>query len=89
MPGLLEDDFERDLDDDLDPDFEAGFFGTLTPSFLVSDNPIAIACLREVTFLPEPVFNFPSFFRAILLLLYHLHVLNTWLCSIIISSYLV
>jgi hypothetical protein len=34
------------LDDD--------FFGTLPPAFLASDNPIAIACLRLLTFFPEP-----------------------------------
>jgi hypothetical protein len=32
--------------------FEA-FFGTFLPSALASDKPIAIACLRLVTFLPE------------------------------------
>jgi hypothetical protein len=32
--------------------------GTFSPSSLASDKPIAIACLREVTFLPlRPLFN--------------------------------
>jgi hypothetical protein len=32
----------------------AFFAGTFAPSLRASDNPIAIACLRLVTFLPEP-----------------------------------
>ena len=42
-----------------DEDF---LLGTLPPAFLASDNPIAIACFLLVTFLPEPLFNFPFFF---------------------------
>jgi hypothetical protein len=33
--------------------------GTLPPSFRASDKPIAIACLRLLTVLPEPLFNVP------------------------------
>jgi hypothetical protein len=34
------------------------FLGTFSPSSLASDKPMAIACLREVTFLPlRPLFN--------------------------------
>jgi hypothetical protein len=41
------------LDDD--------FFGTLPPAFLASDNPIAIACLRLLTFFPErPLLSVPA-----------------------------
>ena len=51
---------------DLPPeDFFAAdfFFGTLLPLFLASDKPIAIACLRLVTFFPlRPLFRLPSFF---------------------------
>jgi hypothetical protein len=37
------------------------FFGTFSPFSLASDKPIAIACFRDVTFLPlRPLFNFPS-----------------------------
>jgi hypothetical protein len=50
----------------VDPPFFAApfdeplFFGTFSPFSLASDKPIAIACLREVTFLPlRPLFNFP------------------------------
>jgi hypothetical protein len=40
--------------------FEA-FFGTFRPLALASDSPIAIACLRLVTFLPEPpLFSVPA-----------------------------
>jgi hypothetical protein len=40
-------------------DFFGG--GTLPPAARASDNPIAIACLRLVTFLPEPpLFNVPA-----------------------------
>src|SRR5215831_11474742 len=52
-----------------DADFFAPFFfggGTLSPSFLASDIPIAIACLRLVTFFPLlPLFNFPCFISSI------------------------
>jgi hypothetical protein len=41
--------------------FFAAFFGTLSPSALASERPIAIACLRLVTFLPErPLFSVPA-----------------------------
>jgi hypothetical protein len=41
--------------------FFAAFFGTFFPSALASDKPIAIACLRLVTFLPErPLFKVPA-----------------------------
>src|SRR5437867_9474125 len=37
------------------------FFGTFAPALRASDRPIAIACLRLVTFLPErPLFSVPS-----------------------------
>jgi hypothetical protein len=40
--------------------FEA-FFGTFLPLALASDSPIAIACLRLLTFLPErPLFSVPD-----------------------------
>jgi hypothetical protein len=36
------------------------FFGTLAPDLRASDNPIAIACLRLLTFRPErPLLNDP------------------------------
>ena len=61
---FLEADFLEELffDADLDlPDLLA-FLGTLAPDFLASDKPIAIACFREVTFLPlRPLFSFPRF----------------------------
>jgi len=43
--------------------FEAlRFFGTFLPLALASDSPIAIACLRLLTFLPErPLFSVPAF----------------------------
>jgi hypothetical protein len=41
--------------------FFAAFFGTFAPSALASDRPIAIACLRLVTFLPDrPLFSVPA-----------------------------
>ncbi|UYO43387.1 hypothetical protein KQX63_18655 [Rhodopseudomonas palustris] len=37
------------------------FFGTFAPSARASDRPIAIACLRLLTFLPEPpLFSVPA-----------------------------
>lgn len=45
------------------PDFFADFLlGTFLPSARASDRPIAIACLRLLTFLPEPpLFSVPAF----------------------------
>jgi hypothetical protein len=41
--------------------FFADFFGTFLPLALASDSPIAIACLRLLTFLPErPLFSVPD-----------------------------
>src|SRR5438874_6502811 len=60
-----EDFFDGDFFDDdfFDEDF---FDGTLPPALRASDNPIAIACLRLVTFLPErPLFSVPRFFSCI------------------------
>src|SRR5215208_7668748 len=51
--------------DDLD-DFAVFFFGTFAPDLRASERPIAIACLRLVTFLPDfPLFNVPFFFLCI------------------------
>jgi hypothetical protein len=45
-------------------DLEDFFFGTLAPSLRAWESPIAIACLRLVTFLPDlPLFRVP-FFRS-------------------------
>src|ERR1700686_4022212 len=42
--------------------FAAALFGTFFPSALASERPIAIACLRLVTFLPDrPLFRVPAF----------------------------
>jgi hypothetical protein len=41
--------------------------GTFAPFFLASDRPIAIACLRLLTFLPLPDFSVPFFRRRIAL----------------------
>ena len=45
----------------------ADFPGTFSPSSLASDRAIAMACLREVTFLPLPLFNVPRFLSRITL----------------------
>jgi hypothetical protein len=52
---------------DLRPDFLVAFlffvvfFGTFFPSALASDRPIAIACLRLLTFRPDrPLFSVPA-----------------------------
>jgi hypothetical protein len=51
--GFLLDEAFFLLDDD--------FFGTFPPAFLASDNPIAIACLRLLTFFPErPLLRVPA-----------------------------
>jgi hypothetical protein len=59
---FFEDEAFFDEDDFFDdPFFDEDFFdGTLPPSARASDKPIAIACLRLVTFLPEPpLFSVP------------------------------
>jgi hypothetical protein len=41
--------------------FFAAFFGTFAPAALASERPIAIACLRLLTFLPDrPLFKVPA-----------------------------
>jgi hypothetical protein len=41
--------------------FLAAFFGTFLPLALASESPIAIACLRLLTFLPDrPLFKVPA-----------------------------
>jgi hypothetical protein len=43
--------------------FDEDFFGTFAPSLRASDRPMAMACLRLVTFLPlRPLFRVPLFF---------------------------
>jgi hypothetical protein len=43
------------------PEDDPDFLGTFAPFSLASERPIAIACLREVTFFPlRPLFSFPS-----------------------------
>jgi hypothetical protein len=55
-------DEERFLDDDDDP----FFFGTFAPALRACESPIAIACLRLLTFLPErPLLSVP-FFRSLI-----------------------
>jgi hypothetical protein len=71
VPFFDDDDFfEVDFFDDdfllvdfFDDDFGSG--GTLPPSRLASDRPMAMACLRLVTFLPEPLRSFPRFISCI------------------------
>jgi len=49
--------------------FEPRFFGTFAPRWRASDKPMAIACLRFFTFLPErPLSNFPRLYSCIALL---------------------
>jgi hypothetical protein len=51
----------RDAREVLRCDFdEAGFFGTFAPALRASERPIAMACLRLVTFFPlRPLFSVP------------------------------
>jgi hypothetical protein len=56
-------DFFEDFDDFFD---DAFLLGTLPPARRASDKPMAIACLRLVTFLPElPERSVPRFFSCI------------------------
>ncbi len=56
--------FDEDFFDDdfFDEDF---FAGTFPPSRRASESPMAIACLRLVTFFPEPLRSFPRFISCI------------------------
>src|SRR5882672_8062731 len=46
--------------------FFPGAGGTLLPCFLASERPMAIACLRLVTFFPlRPLFSLPCFISSI------------------------
>lgn len=63
VPRFVEDDLAAVPEPDFLPEEAAAFelfFGALAPSALASDKPMAMACLREVTFFPEPVLSFPS-----------------------------
>jgi hypothetical protein len=44
------------------------FFGTFAPFLRASERPIAIACLRLLTFAPLPLFSVPDFLLFIALL---------------------
>jgi hypothetical protein len=56
------DDFFEDEDFFAEDFFEDDFFaGTLPPSRLASERPMAMACLRLVTFFPEPLLSLPRF----------------------------
>ncbi len=46
---------------DVDEREEEGFFGTFAPAWRASESPMAMACLRLFTVLPElPLFNVPA-----------------------------
>lgn len=53
--------------DDFFADDLRGGGGTLPPSRRASDRPMATACLRDVTFLPEPLLSVPFLRRRIAL----------------------
>lgn len=46
-------------------DFRELLRGTFAPFFRASLSPIAMACLRLVTFRPDPLFRVPFFLRCI------------------------
>jgi len=47
---------------------DAAFFGTLAPLLRASESPMAIACLRLLTFLPErPLLSLPRLYSCIAL----------------------
>jgi|SRR6476661_10822967 len=56
---------QRFLLDPLRDDLREPFRGTLAPFARASLSPIAIACFRLVTRLPDPLFNVPRFLRRI------------------------
>jgi hypothetical protein len=50
------------FDPPLEPPLDAPFLGTFSPRSRASESPIAIACFRDLTFLPlRPLFNCPRF----------------------------
>jgi hypothetical protein len=81
---------DDERDEDFDFDFERlrlGFGGTLPPSRRASDSPMAIACLRLVTFLPErPLRSVPCLRSCIArstLLAAFLPYLAIWITSVV------
>lgn len=63
---LLADLVARLVADFLEALLEAPFLvGTFSPFSRASERPIATACLREVTFLPVPLFSSPCFISCI------------------------
>jgi hypothetical protein len=66
--------------------FFEDFFGTFLPFALASERPIAIACLRLLTFLPErPLFNVPAL-RFFIVRLTSLDAFLEYFRAMIISS---
>ncbi|QLH72666.1 hypothetical protein HZF03_18445 [Rhodopseudomonas palustris] len=58
---VLRPDFDAFLAEVFDAFLPVFFFGAFAPSARASDRPIAIACLRLLTFLPEPpLFSVPA-----------------------------
>jgi hypothetical protein len=48
--------------------FDPAFFGTFAPRLRASESPIAIACFRLLTFLPDrPLFSLPRLYSCIAL----------------------
>lgn len=65
LPSLEDEDFFLPPDEDDEDDF---LEGTLPPSLRASDRPMAMACLRLFTFLPDPPdFNSPCFISCMAL----------------------
>ena len=87
---LVVDFFADDFRDDdfFAPDFfDADFFeGTLPPARRASESPIAIACLRLVTFLPErPLLSFPSLRSCIAFLTFDCAVFPYFAISLLLA----
>ena len=61
LDDVLADFFDDFFDDFLAP-FLPPFFGAFAPFLRASESPMAIACLRLVTFFPLPLFRVPRFF---------------------------
>jgi hypothetical protein len=76
--------FDREVDERPRPRL-AGFFGTFAPARRASESPIAIACLRLVTFLPlPPLRSVPCFLSCMVFSTF----LDAVLCFAMMSSFL-
>ena len=58
------------------------FFGTFAPRLRASDKPMAMACFRLVTFLPEPLLSVPCLRSCMVFCTFDCAVLPYWVAMV-------